>query len=267
MRKLRPVLSASLSDSARNTFRNVFRRFVVLGAGLLIFTLPSAALAEELEPADDDPFDRPGFYIGVGGSYQLNAFEDTLDDEFADAIEDDLPVGVTNPGLDLEDSGGLNALVGYRLASFFAIELEYEWIDEYDITFEADVLGIGQSVKGYSIEGHTLTANTKWIVPFWRIQPYFLLGGGLSVSDVTRGAAFDDPTLGPILASAGIDVDDGTHTAAAGRAGLGIDLYLTQSILVNAEAGLVVTTLKEPDINDIDDLNYMTFSAGLQYRF
>lgn len=240
----------------QRSFRNVFRRFVVLGAGLLIVALPGSALAQDTAE-DDDPFDRPGFYMGLGGSYQMNFFESQIEDELQDATVSDAQV-------DIDDSGGINATVGYRAASFFAIELEYEWIDEYDIKAGSNTVGVSGGL--YSIEGHTLTANTKWIIPFWRIQPYLLLGGGLAVSDVDRGNLYDGP-LGPILEAQGVDVDDGNHTNAAGRAGLGLDLYITESLLVNAEAGVVVTTLKEPDLDDIDDLNYMSFAAGLQYRF
>ena len=257
------------------SFRNVLRRFIVLAAGLLIVSLPVLALADEhVAEEDDDPFDRPGFYIGVGGSYQYNVFQDRIEDVIVDALEDLTPppgVVIGNANIDIDDSGGVNALVGYRVWSFFAIELEYEWVDEYDVkgSVSGTVLGTPASASGtlYSIEGHTLTANTKWIIPFWRVQPYLLLGGGIAISDVDRGDAFSDPLLGPILNQAGIDVTDGTKTNAAGRAGLGLDLYITKNILINAEASAVLTTLKEPDVGDIDDLNYMSFAAGLQYRF
>jgi hypothetical protein len=225
--------------------QNFFRRLVVLGAGLLLLALPYAAFADEHE--DDDPFDRPGFYLGVGGSYQHNVFESAIED----AIDDEFGVAVN---VDLEDSGGVNAVAGYRVASFFAIELEYEWVSEYDVELS--------SVVGYSIEGHTLTANTKWIIPFWRIQPYFLLGGGLAISDVSI-----DSTTKAFLDLAGINLDDGTNAKPAGRAGLGFDLYITENILVNTEVGVVLTTLKEPDLDDLEDLNYMSIQAGLQYRF
>ena len=76
-----------------------------------------------------------------------------------------------------------------------------------------------------------------------------------------------DTLLGPLLNQAGVDVKDGKKTSAAGRAGLGLDLYITKNILVNTEASVVLTTLKKPDVGDVDDLNYMSFAAGLQYRF
>ena len=124
------------------------------------------------------------------------------------------------------------------------MELEYEWVDQYDVDGSADIPAVGNiSGRFYSIEGHTLTANTKWIVPSGRIQPYFLLGGGVAISDVDRGDIFDT-ALEPFLDSAGIDIKQGKHTKAAGRAGLGLDLYITKNILLNAEASAVLTTLK-----------------------
>jgi hypothetical protein len=250
------------------SFRNVLRHFVVLGGGLLLLTLPGAAFGEELAtPEDDDPFDRSGFYFGLGGTYQRNVFESKIEDLIQDEVN--LPLGITISSVDLDDSGGFTAQAGYRAFSFLAAELQYEWIDEYSISATARNVPVLGSVSGdlYSIEGHTLTANTKWIIPFWRIQPYLLLGGGFSVSKVDEGSLLKDPLLGPALRAEGIDVDDGTNVDFAGRAGLGLDLYITQNILINTQGSVVVTTLRDPKLSDIDDLNYMAFSAGLQYRF
>ena len=260
------ILTA-LGRPMRRSFRNIFRHYLVIALGLLLLALPGVAFADRPQTdQDDDPFDRPGFYLGIGGSYQYNAFQNRIEDEIQDALEGTgvLPAG-TMVGFDIKDSGGVNAVVGYRVGSWFALELEYEWIDEYDVEGSTNISGVSGSL--YSIEGHTLTANTKWIIPFWRIHPYLLLGGGVAISDVDRGSIFNDPILQPALASAGIDIEDRKHTNAAGRAGLGLDLYITKNILVNAEASAVLTTLEKPDVGDVDDLNYMSFAAGIQYRF
>ena len=111
---------------------------------------------------------------------------------------------------------------------------------------------------------HTLTANTKWIVPVWRVQPYLLIGVGFSSWDVDRGAV---GTLLNSIPSTDIDIKNGNQTNLAGRAGLGLDLYVTENIVINAQGQAVLTTIKKPDLGDIDDLNYVGFSAGLQYRF
>jgi len=68
----------------QRSFRDALRHFVVLAAGLML--VAPAALAE-MNAEDDDPFDRPGFYIGVGGSYQLNAFQNDIEDELQKQLE------------------------------------------------------------------------------------------------------------------------------------------------------------------------------------
>jgi len=236
-------------------FTNVLRGAAMLAVGLLVM-LPEFALADK--KSDPDPFDRPGFYMGGGGTYQFNAFNGRIEDVIQDAVDDAIPGA--NADVDLDDSGGLNALLGYRVWSWFALELQYEWVDEYDIDGSID-LPFPISGRLYSIEGHTLTASTKWIIPFWRIQPYFLIGGGIAISDVSKG------NLAVALTALGGDIDDGTNMKPAGRAGLGLDIYLTKHIVVNAQASAVLTTLESPDIGDVEDLNYMSFAAGLQYRF
>lgn len=233
----------------------------IAGLGLLmIAVLPGLASAESRRiVGDPDPFDRPGLYVGVGGTYQYNVFQNDIEGVINDELDDALG-SAANADTELGDSQGFNALVGYRVASWFAVELQYEWVDEYDIKTSID-LPFPQSGTIYHIEGHALTANTKWIIPFWRIQPYFLLGGGVAFADVGRG------DLADALVALGGDIDDGLNVNPAARVGLGLDLYITQHILLNAQASGVLTTLKEPDIGDVDDLNYMSFAAGLQYRF
>ncbi|MAG32002.1 MAG: hypothetical protein CL908_14055 [Deltaproteobacteria bacterium] len=246
------------SDASRTKGRRskiAFRAMTILATALQ-FARPGMAAAES--SAEPDPFDRPGFYAGIGGSYQYNVFSSRIEDVIEDEVDDALPGA--NANFDLDDSGGFNALVGYRLVSWFALELQYEWVNEYDIEGSTDTPA---PVSGslYGIEGHTLTANTKWIIPFWRVQPYFLLGGGMALSRVDKG------DLASALNALGGEIDDGTHAKPAARTGFGLDLYLTRHIVINAQTSAVLTTLKEPDIGDVDDLNYMTFAAGLQYRF
>lgn len=232
-------------------------RFGVAALAISLLSIAPASVAAETD-LEKDPYDRPGFYVGVGGSYQFNAFASEIEDVIQDEVDDALPGA--NSSFELDESGGINALVGYRIWSWFAIELQYEWIDAYDIKGSTDVL-IPISGTLYSIEGHTLTANTKWILPFWRIQPYFLLGGGVAISDVSSG------NLAAVFAALGGDIRSGTHIKPAARVGLGLDFYLTRQIVVNTQASAVLTTLKSPDIGDVDDLNYMSVIASLQYRF
>jgi len=245
-------------DNGRERRRRVLGilRTAAMLVASLILMLSGAAGAET--NSDSDPFDRPGFYIGGGGTYQFNAFSSRIEDVIDDAVND--ATGGSNASFNLEESGGLNALIGYRVWSWFAVELQYEWVDEYDIEGSVDLL---VPIPGtlYSIEGHALTLNTKWIIPFWRVQPYLLIGGGMAISEVSTG------DLSAVVSTFGGEINDGTNIKPAARAGLGLDLHITQHIVLNAQVSAVVTTLKSPEIGDVDDLNYMSFAAGLEYRF
>lgn len=219
------------------------RRDAALLAVLLLM-LPSAAIASQ----DDDPYDRPGFYIGVSGAYTHNFFDDQIDDAFEDQVG--------NVDVDIDDSFGINARIGYRAASFIAFELQYEWIDNFETT--VTISGPLGGDATFDITGHTLTANMKLIVPSWRIQPYFLLGAGYALYDVDTNSF--SSTQG---------FDGGKESGFAARAGGGIDWYLTQSLVFSTELTALVTTqdFNKPDNGDIDNLYYLSMSAGLQWRF
>jgi len=171
----------------------------------------------------------------VGASRAFNFFETYLDNE---------PV-LSN--IDFGDRWGVNARAGYRLTSWFALEGEYEWLDDMNAT-----LG---SVEIARIGVQTATANFRLIAPFWRVQPYFL--GGV-------GAVFFK-TSGPL----DLKIDS---TAFAGRVGLGVDVYLTKSILLNAGAEAMLTnaktTIGTPSGSvSANGLGLVTLQVGLGYRF
>lgn len=205
-------------------------RLVTLAA--IVTLAPIAIVADE-----DEGFAHPGFYLGVGGSYVTDTFENSVQDALADA-----GIGVS---IDVDESWGANAVVGYRLLPFLAIEAEYEWIDEFDIR------GNGTTVA--SLEAQSVTGNLKWIVPTWRIQPYLLTGLG-----ATRWELEDDLGLG---------LSD-TRWDLAGRLGLGLDLYLTHHLLLTAGANAVLTDTSVDLLgHEIRPFFYVGGQAGLQYRF
>jgi hypothetical protein len=116
---------------------------ILLGVSLM----PRVAVAD-----DDDPYDRPGLYVGISGVYQRNVLEGELEDLLEDAADP------FDAELSIEETGGLNALIGYRVASWWAAELQWEWMDEYDVEGTVDPL---PQDNVYSISGHSLMLNTK----------------------------------------------------------------------------------------------------------
>jgi opacity protein-like surface antigen len=155
--------------------------------------------------------------------------------------------------VDVDDSWGAGGRLGYRLGSWFAAEIQYEWIDPFDV----DLSAVGLPVGAASLEAQTVTLNGRLIAPSWRTQPYLLIGVGGAFYD------FTDHTVGNILG--GSD----SKTGFAGRTGGGLDVYLTNNLLLNAEAIVLLTTedFNTPTGGDLDDLYYLSVGVGFRYQF
>jgi opacity protein-like surface antigen len=206
-------------------------------AALAALCLASApALADQHQGPDDQSkpgFGRSGFYLGVNFAYGLGSF-------YENAIEDEVPFSVN-----VDNSVGLNARLGYRLLPFFALEAHYEWLDGFDVKLAG--------FSSFEQTTHTITGNLKFLLPIWRIQPYLMLGVGAQYYDVDT----------KLLAS--FDRDDWVF---AGRPALGVDIYLTRHLVLNAEAaGVIAVNDLSAQLSSIDTLPYVSLSAGLQWRF
>ena len=185
---------------------------------------------------EDEGFARSGPYIGVGASRSLNLVERYLDGE--PFLED----------LEISDEWGVNARAGYRVFSWFAVEAEYEWVDDLDIDL------FGANIGSLGVQ--SATANLRFIVPTWRFQPYLLLGGGVLWLDLDNRFGL-------------LDVDD---SAFAGKVGVGIDVYLTRNIVLNAGAEALLTNAEVSLATPFGTasqrgLGAVTFQFGVAYRF
>lgn len=200
--------------------------------------VPALALALALvtSHAHADDFDRSGAYLGVNGVYALSLFQNDINE-----------LAGLDDHFDLGDSPGVNARLGYRIFSWFAVEAQYEWVQSMDLKLLDQDLG--------DFKPNTVTANLKFIIPVWRIQPYLLAGGGVAIWDI------DSP------------IQNQSSTGFAGRVGVGIDTYLTKHWVFNLEAtGVLNTNNIDPskisnDITSISHLYYFSMSAGITYRF
>jgi opacity protein-like surface antigen len=202
------------------------RSLVVLGVAL------AAAPAAAAPPG----YGASGLYVGAGTSFVWNEIAE-------DQVDEILPPGVD---VDVDDTWGVRALLGYRFSPSLAGEVEYEHVGGYDVSaFGTDLARVRSDV---------FTANLKAILPVWRVQPYLLAGIGAALWD------FEDE-LG-----LGIPDDD---TAVAGRLGGGIDIHLTRRLVLDVGADVVLSDadLRVPGVSDLDFLGYVSFGTSLQYRF
>jgi hypothetical protein len=223
-------------------------RAIVLVLGLAL--LPWAAQAEEEEKDDGGGFARPGWYLGVGGAAGINFFEDEIHDALAS-------VGLDG---DVKTTAGVNARGGYRFASWVALEAMYEWMPRFRVEASADAPGgpdvtLGSALFDYTT--HTFTLNAKFVVPTWRFQPYLLLGLGGQYYVADAGAE---------ILGTGLDLSE-KGWAIAGRPGVGLDIYITRNLVLNAEVSGVLATANPSTIPNIGDMFYISAGGGLQWRF
>ena len=207
-------------------------RIVSLGAALL---LVSAAPGS----AQDD-FARKGFYVGLGGTYAIDTFENELEDEIEDAVGGPVRVSV-------DDSLGINGRIGYRFHRRISAEVQAEWIDGFEAN--VSVPGFGK-IAGVELEPSVITANAKGHLLTGRYQPFLLVGLGV----MSAKAKFRD-TVGLGLAASERFTDFTT------RFGAGLDLYATENVVLSVGADYVLP------FGDLKDTDYISFGWGLQYRF
>jgi opacity protein-like surface antigen len=197
---------------------------------LMMASLTGASAAEDAPPAEAAPsaFDREGWYGGLAAVYAMEDFDQPFD-----------------------DSAGAAIRLGYRAHAHVAAELRYEWLEGFDSSgfipaFADPALNLPDGDA--ELDTHQATLAAKLFVLTGRVQPYALVGGGLLVVNTELKA---DKFKKPFRVQLGF----------AGRFAAGVDLYLTEHIVLGAEAAYLVPT------GPVSGERYGSFELGLQYRF
>ena len=199
----------------------------------------SAALATALVlfyalPAtaeSESDYARNGLYIGLGGSYAIYT-------ELEDSTEDALFALGYVLTVDIENPVGLNARVGYRASPHFAVEGQFEWLSKADVAIAG--------VDLLTVDSWILTANSKYYPLTDRVQPFILAGLGVAQFHVEDKFGFG--------------IED-RLTGFAFRVGGGVDFYATRNLVLAVDVSYVLGT------GDINDIDFVSFGWGLQYRF
>ncbi|MDX1385862.1 MAG: outer membrane beta-barrel protein, partial [Thermoanaerobaculia bacterium] len=210
-----------------------------LVSGLALLLLPSAAFAQTGAP----DYGRRGFYVGVNGIGSVEFFGSQIED----LVQQAFPGSTVNVG----DAAGLNARVGYRIFSWLAAEGMYEWVQDFETFVSVPGSGSGTTSSVF----HNLYFNLKLLLPVWRLHPYLVGGVGAQYGDV-QGTI---PVLGPVSE---------TRWDFAGRPGAGVDFYLTENLVLNAEvAGVLSVADFDAAGTTLTDIFYLTVGGGFQWRF
>lgn len=210
--------------------------------GALLY--PSAGSAQEdgADPSDIDTT-RAGAYVGLALAGGIPAFDGAQ------------LFTITTPSqgsVDEDPSVGINARVGWRFASWGAAELQYEWMNEFVVNTRGE-----ECAKA---KAQVLTGNLKLLAPRRSFHPYALAGVGAGRYErETRTIAIGAGSCSPNPGQSGHERDWGF----AARLGLGVDLYITEHVLLNLEGSGLYS-----EENPLDhSWPYISLSAGVQYRF
>ena len=203
-----------------------------LGISLVVF---ASFVAAGIARADDDPYAKNGVYLGVGASYGVPLFDNSIED----ALPGDAHVSNT---------WGVNGRLGYRFHKFLAVEAEYEWLSHFGMRINGNALG--------NASLQTITANLKVIAPYRQWQPYVLVGFGPTFASV-------DTAPGSQFAH--------DHTSYSTRFGLGVDYYLSENVALNLGSEFVVNTAKmQSNVtgdNSSRGFDYYSAQGGLTFKF
>jgi opacity protein-like surface antigen len=191
--------------------------------GALILTTAGTFAAVNADP--DGDYDRNGFYVGGGATLGFDVFEEDVEEAL-------------HPAADVEPSFGAIAQLGYRIHPHFSAEAEFEWLDSFNLSVAGEDL--------FEIETWIVTGNAKGYLLTGSIQPFALVGvGAMKVKE--------KDTVGAGLSHSGTDL--------AMRFGAGVDLYLTQRLVMDLGVDYVIPT------GDVKNFDYISVGFALQYRF
>jgi opacity protein-like surface antigen len=131
------------------------------------------------------------------------------------------------------------AFIGYRLIPFFATEIRYEGFDGFDL----------KARNGHGkIDGYAITLNARFYPFEGPLQPF--MGFGVGGIRLEQNIVLDD----------GSRIDESDSDAVFRFFG-GIDLPITQHVIINFEVGYLAPT------DDLSDLSMTVMGGGLTYLF
>jgi opacity protein-like surface antigen len=105
-----------------------------------------------------------GFYLGVGGSYAWENFDNT-------------------DGIDIDNTWGFNAHAGYQFMKYLALEANYDWLDDFDL--KADGLSADLTIQ-------TLMLDVKLTWPIDPVVPYVRGGIGWMWAEIDLDGSTSD---------------------------------------------------------------------------
>jgi opacity protein-like surface antigen len=228
----------------RNRTRAQHRRAIVSFIATLALLGASGSDAQDMGE-DDSEFDtvRAGPYLGISIAGGIPTF----DGNNLTTVTTPSPSDVNE-----EPSIGINARAGWRIVSWAAAEVQYEWMNEFKVETRGEDCA--------NVNAQVLTGNLRLFAPHHSFHPYVLAGvGSARLERESRTIAIGDEQCMP---RAGKRRKERNWEFAA-RFGIGFDMYLTEHVVLNLEA----TGVHTEDATLEHNWPFVSLTAGVQYRF
>ena len=187
--------------------------------------LPAATQAQEYE--------RPGLYIAGSWSHLGEQFGNDLNDEI------DAALALDNPRLSVGDSDVWSATLGVRFGPRLAVELVGERYDDLPIDLQVGTTRLSGDLELWS----AMLMGKVFLFP-GRVQPYLTAGAGYLQGRAEFG-----------------NIDETGHLGL-GRAGAGVDVYLSRNLVVGVQAAY-----SRGLGSDFEDLAFFTAGTSVMLRF
>ncbi|MBM9603454.1 porin family protein [Desulfopila inferna] len=197
------------------------RKHLVFTAVVLVIFFSASAYAQNPER----------FYIGAGGSYAVENFD----------------------GGDYDNSWGANLKFGYKLHPLFDLELNLDYLDEFEDSLN-DFQVAGMNVSGdASLEVTTFMFVMKGYFPLnhENVKLSVVVGGGIMNADLDSEVRIDQYAYAESF-------DDSDF---AWKVGLGADVFVSREVSLGIEGNYTMGT------GDLDGIEYFNFTLGVAYHF
>jgi len=206
--------------------REAERRAIAAEKAALEAQIATARLEKEVAALTERfAYDRKGLFFG-GGAFWAPELFDT--------------------GAQVDDSRGVYGRLGYRFHPRFAMDVRFDWLEQFDVS--------GENATG-SIQPMAITTNARFYILTNRIQPYVNIGLGGAYVDA-------EGTTLPTSSPPSTRFED-KGWAGVLRLGVGTDIYLTPSVLLNLDASAAGVGGDWAGVN----VGFGQLGAGLEFRF
>ncbi len=175
------------------------------------------------------------FYVGAGGSYAVEDFDDSPD---------------------YDNSWGVNAKIGYHTHPLLDIELDFNYLNNFEY-------GESYKVSGIHFEGEvdleifTFMFALKGYFPISteKVKLSTVVGAGLMHADAEY--EFSISKLPDKISISGSD----DEIDLCGKVGLGLNFFTTQDVSLGIEGNYTF------GFGDLDTIRYFNFTIGAAYHF